>query len=120
MKAKRKRSVLPEVTLLSDARGTRPENAVVVGDLWYEPEVWSLPLSPAPKILYAGLCSFLGHRQINRKDLRNILKNCPEEEIEAALQALVRHRLLMLTEKVTSSGILPIYEVRSVDRFDVF
>ncbi len=90
MKAERKRSVLPGVMLLSDTCGTRAENAMVVGDLWYEPEVWSLPLSPAPKVLYAGLCSFLGHRQINRKDPGNILKNCPEEEIEAASQALIR------------------------------
>lgn len=118
MKAERQRSVLPEITLLSDARGARPENAVVVGDLWYEPEVWSLPLSPAPKVLYAGLCSFLGHRQINRKDLRNTLKSCTEEEIVAALQALVRHRLLVPTEKITGSGMLPGYEVRSIEKFD--
>ncbi len=118
MKAQRQRSVLPEVTLLSDARGAKPENAVVVGELWYEPEVWSLPLSPAPKVLYAGLCSFLGHRQINRKDLCNILKNCTEEEIAVALQALVRHRLLVPTEKITGSGMLPAYEVKSIERFD--
>ena len=119
MKAERQRSVLPEVTLLSDARGGRPENAVVVGDLWYQPEIWSLPLSPAPKVLYAGLCSFLGHREINRKDLRNILKSCTEEEIAATLQALVSHRLLVPTQKVTSSSILPIYEVKSIEKFDV-
>ncbi len=118
MKAERQTTMLPEVTLLIDARGSRPENAVGVGDLWYEPEVWSLPLSPAPKVLYAGLCSFLGHRQINRKDLRNTLKNCTEEEIAAALEDLVRHSLLVPIEKVTGSDILPGYEVRSIERFN--
>ncbi len=118
MKAELQRSVLPEVTLLSNVRGTRLENAMIVGNHWYYPKVWSLPLSPASKVLYAGLCSFLGHRQINRKDLRNILKSCIEEETAEALQALVRHKLLVSTEKVTSSGILPIYEVRSIEKFD--
>jgi hypothetical protein len=41
----------PEVTLLRDARGARTENAVGVGDFWYEPEVWSLPLSLASRVL---------------------------------------------------------------------
>ncbi|HZC18484.1 MAG TPA: hypothetical protein VE225_02135 [Rubrobacteraceae bacterium] len=85
---------LPEVTLLYDARGPRPENAAGVGDLWYEPGVWSLPLPPAARVLYAGLCSFLGHGQINRKDLRNILKNHTDEEIIGALAGLVLHNLL--------------------------
>ena len=49
---------LPEVILLHGARGGRPENTAGAGEFWYEPEVWSLPL--APKVLYAGLCSFLG------------------------------------------------------------
>jgi len=118
MKAERQTNILPEVTLLIDARGSRPENAVGVGDLWYEPGVWSLPLSPAPKVLYAGLCSFLGHRQINRKDLRNTLKNCTEEEIEAALEDLVRHSLLAPLNKVTGSDTLPGYEVKSVKEFE--
>jgi len=58
------KTVLPEVTLLYDARGPRPENATGVGDFWYQPEVWTLPLSPTAKVLYAGLCSFLGRGQI--------------------------------------------------------
>ena len=35
----RAEAILPEVTLLYDARGARPENAVGVGDFWYESEV---------------------------------------------------------------------------------
>jgi hypothetical protein len=38
------KTILPEVTLLYDARTPRLENAVGVGDFWYEPEVWTLPL----------------------------------------------------------------------------
>jgi hypothetical protein len=49
------KTVLPEVTLLYDARGPRPENAIGVGDFWYQPEVCTLPLSPTAKVLYAGL-----------------------------------------------------------------
>lgn len=37
---------LPEVTLLFDVRGARPENAVGVGEFWYEPEIWTLLLPP--------------------------------------------------------------------------
>ncbi len=85
---------LPEVTLLRDARGGRPESAVGVGDIWYEPEVWSLPLSPAARVLYAGLCSFLGRGEINRKDLRNTLKSCSDAEILGGLEELIRHNLL--------------------------
>jgi hypothetical protein len=107
-------AALPEVTLLYDARGLRPENAVGVGDFWYEPEVWSLPLSPASKILYAGLCSFLGHGQINRKDLRGALKDSTDEEIAAAHEDLVRHGLLVPTDEVMGRGALPGYRVRSV------
>src|SRR3712207_2460374 len=42
-------AVLPEVTPLYDGREARPENAVGIGDFWYEPEVLSLPLFPALK-----------------------------------------------------------------------
>ena len=66
---------LPEVTYLYDARDVRPQNAAGIGDFWYEPEIWALPLSPAARVLYAGLCSFLGHGEINRQDLRNTLKS---------------------------------------------
>jgi hypothetical protein len=86
---------LPEVTLLRDERPSRPENAVGVGDFWYEPEIWELPLSPASRVLYAGLCSYLGHGEINRRDLRNTLKACSDGEIRAALEELARHNLLL-------------------------
>ena len=118
MKAERQ-TQLPEVTLLSDARGPRPENAVGVGDLWYEPEIWSLPLPPAPKVLYAGLCSFLKHGQINRKDLRNTLKNCADEEIAEALESLVQHALLAPAPENNPDGNVMGYAVRSVRGFVV-
>lgn len=102
--------LLPEVTLLRDARGLRPQNAVGVGDLWYESEVWQLPLPPAEKVLYAGLCSHVGHGEINRKDLRNVLKECVDGEIAAALDGLVGHGLLVPFQKGPLSG----YEVRPV------
>lgn len=104
---------LPEVTRLYDARPSRPENAVGIGDFWYEPEVWDLPLSPAARVLYAGLCSYLGHGEINRRDLRNTLKDCSDEEIGAALEELARHNLL-----VPESSNLAGYTVRSVKEFD--
>ena len=100
---------LPEVIRLRDARGGRPENAAGIGEFWYEPEVWTLPLSPAARVLYAGLCSFLGHREINRHDLRNTLKGHPDGEIARALEELVRHYLLV----PDALG----YEVRSVGGF---
>lgn len=105
---------LPEVTILSDARGERPENAVGIGAFWYEPEIWTVSLSPAAKVLYASLCSYLAHGQINRKDLRVTLGGCTDEEIAGALEELVHHGLLMPEEKATQSGILPGYGVRSV------
>ena len=111
------RSVLPEVTLLHNARGARPENAAGAGEFWYEPEVWSLPLSPASKVLYAGLCSYLGHGQINRKDLRGTLKNSSDEELTGALEDLVRHGLLVSAGEVGSSSGLSAYMVRSVKEF---
>lgn len=110
-------TVLPEVTLLYDAREARPENAVGVSDFWYEPEVWSLPLSPTAKVLYAGLCSYLGHGQINRKDLRGTLKNSIDEEIAGALEDLVRHGLLVSAGEVMGSSGLSAYKVRSVQEF---
>ena len=104
---------LPEVIRLHDARGERPDNAAGIGEFWYEPEVWSLPLSPAARVLYAGLCSFLGHREINRKDLRNTLKGSADAEIAGALGELEDHGLLRSTE-VTPGGALPGYAVYSV------
>ena len=114
MKAERQTISLPEVTILFDARGARPENAVGVGEFWYEPEVWSLLLSPTSKVLYAGLCSFLGHGQINRKDLRGTLKNSTDVEIVAAHEDLVHHGLLVPADQVMGRGILSGYRVRSV------
>lgn len=111
-------TALPEVTILSDARGPRPENAAGIGGFWYEPEVWALPVDPAAKVLYAGLCSYLGHGQINRKDLRETLRDTSDEEIARALETLVRHGLLLPARRATRSGTLPGYEVRSVKEFD--
>ena len=86
---------LPEVTVLRDARGERPSGAVGAAEFWYEPEVWTLPdLSPAARVLYTGLCSFLGPGEINRHDLRNTLKSGTDEEINAAFGELVDHGLL--------------------------
>lgn len=107
---------LPEVLRLHDARGERPENAAGIGEFWYEPEVWSLPLSPAARVLYAGLCSFLGHREINRKDLRNTLKGSTDAEIAEALGELEDSGLLRPTEEI-SGGAPPGYTVRSVREF---
>ncbi len=107
---------LPEVTLLQDARGARPENAVGVGDFWYEPEVWSLPLSPAARVLYAGLCSFLGHGEINRRDLCNTLKGCTDTEIAGTFGELVRHNLLV--SRPTPRDDLAGYTIRSVAAFE--
>jgi hypothetical protein len=118
VKAERQKIALPEVTILFDARGARPENAVGVGEFWYEPEVWSLPLSPTSKVLYAGLCSLLGHGQINREDLRGTLKEHTDEEIAMALEHLVRHKLLVPSDRITNSDTLPGYEIRSVKEFE--
>ena len=107
-------TVLPEVTILSDARGPRPENAVGIGGFWYEPEVWVLPMGPAAKVLYTGLCSYLAHGQIHRKDLRETLKGGTDEEIAGALEELVGRGLLIPGDRATKGGILPGYEVRSV------
>jgi hypothetical protein len=108
---------LPEVTLLHDARPARPENAAGVGDFWYEPEVWSLPLSPATRVLYASLCSFLGQGEINRKDLRNALKDCSDVEILGALEELVRHNLLV-PKPTPRDKAFASYTVRSVEEFE--
>jgi hypothetical protein len=82
---------LPEIIRLRDARGERPQNTAGIGEFWYEPEIWSLPLPPAAKVLYAGLCSFLGHAEINHRDLRNTLRDRTDQEIVEALENLV-HR----------------------------
>jgi hypothetical protein len=107
---------LPEVTRLYDARGGRPQNAAGIGDFWYEPEIWALSLSPAARVLYAGLCAFLGHGEINRKDLRNTLKSCSDAEILKALDELVSHNLLA-TEPAHRDNVAS-YTVRSVQGFE--
>lgn len=104
---------LPEVIRLRDARGERPQNTAGIGEFWYEPEIWSLPLSPAAKVLYAGLCSFLAHAEINHRDLRNTLKDRTDEEIVEALEDLVRYGLLAPIDGSTGDD-LPAYQVRSV------
>lgn len=104
--------LLPEVVQLQDGRGGRPPNAAGIGVFWYEPEIWQLPLSPAARVLYAGLCSYLGHREINRKDLRNTLKDSTDEEIAEAFKELVRHNLF-----VPSKSVPPGYRVNSVGVF---
>ena len=85
---------LPEVTPLADARGERPASAVGIGEFWYEPEIWTLPLSPAARVLYAGLCSYLPNRKINRRDLRNALKDSTDAKIAEALDELTEYGLL--------------------------
>ncbi|MDP9481206.1 MAG: hypothetical protein M3R38_37000 [Actinomycetota bacterium] len=107
---------LPEVIRLHDARGARPENAAGIGEFWYEPEVWNLPLSPTARVLYAGLCSFLGHREINRKDLRNTLKGSSDPEILEALEELVGRNLLESADHPPAGGP-PAYAVYSVREF---
>ena len=103
---------LPEVLRLGDARPGRPENAVGAAGFWHEPEVWSLPLSPAARVLYAGLCSFLAHGEINRRDLRNALASCSDAQILEALEELVRRNLLA-PEPAHRDGIAN-YAVHSV------
>jgi len=100
---------LPEVVRLMDARGERPENAAGIGLFWYEPEVWTLPISPSARVLYAGLCSFLAPGEINRKDLRGTLKDHPDGAIAETLDELVGNGLLA----PVSGGTTPTYEVRS-------
>ena len=108
---------LPEVIRLHDARGERPENAAGIGEFGYEPEVWTLPLSPAARVLYAGLCSFLGHREINRKDLRNTLKGSSDAEIAEAFGELAGHDLLRPTGQ-SPGGAPPGFTVCSVREFE--
>lgn len=105
----RERENLPEVVKLRDARPGRPENAVGPAGFWHEPEVWALPLSPAARVLYVGLCSHLGHGEIDRRDLRSTLKGSADAEITAALDELARHRLL--------APVPGGYEVRAVEWF---
>lgn len=99
---------------LQDARGERPENAAGIGLFWYEPEVWALPISPAARVLYAGLCSFLAPGEINRKDLRNTLRDHPDGAIAEAIDELVGGGLLV----PVSGGSQPAYEVRPARGFE--
>jgi hypothetical protein len=104
---------LPEVIGLQDARGSRIEDAAGIGEFWYDPRVWSIPLSPTARVLYTTLCSYLAHREIHRHDLRAALKDHADGEISAALEDLVRHDLLR--PKTPLSGAEPpTYEVLHV------
>ena len=94
---------------LRDARGERPENAAGIGLFWYEPEVWTLPLSPSARVLYAGLCSYLAQGEINRKDLRGTLKDHPDAAIAEALEELVGTGLLCPVSGTPGAA----YEIRS-------
>lgn len=105
---------LPEVVRLRDARGERPPNAAGIGLFWYEPEVWALPISPAARVLYAGLCSYLAQGEVNRKDLRNTLRDHPDETIAGAIDELVGNGLLAPISGVSQ----PAYEVRSAGGFE--
>ncbi|WP_047866084.1 hypothetical protein [Rubrobacter aplysinae] len=87
-------TTLPEVTPLEDARPERPADAVGIGEFWYEPAIWEAPVSPAARVLYAGLCSFVPNGKINRRDLRNTLEGTPDPEIQATLDELVQESLL--------------------------
>ena len=118
MKAERRTTSLPEVIFLRDARGERPGNAVGIGAFWYEPEIWTFPLSPAGRVLYAGLCSFLEHGQINRKDLRATLKDHTDAGIAEALVELARHGLLTPAGKSANGAPPGGYAVRSVGEFE--
>ena len=88
-------TTLPEITPLEDARPTRPANAVGIGEFWYDPQIWEVSIiSPAARVLYAGLCSFVPNGKINRRDLRNTLEGTPEPEIQSTLDELVGANLL--------------------------
>jgi hypothetical protein len=104
---------LPEVIRLQDARGSRTEDAAGIGEFWYDPRVWSLPLSPTARVLYTTLCSYLAHREIHRHDLRAALKDHADGEISAAIEDLVHHALLRRTA-VSSGAEPPTYEVLPV------
>jgi hypothetical protein len=76
--------------------------------------VWALPISPAARVLYAGLCSFLAPGEINRKDLRNTLRDHPDGAIAEAIDELVGGGLLV----PVSGGSQPAYEVRPARGFE--
>ncbi|QYJ16220.1 hypothetical protein Rxycam_02052 [Rubrobacter xylanophilus DSM 9941] len=102
---------IPEVIRLRDARGERPEDAAGAGDFWYDPAIWRLPLSPAARVLYAGICAHAGHGEINRQDLRNLLKGQPDGAVTAALAELAEANLLIPTggdERIASREIRPV------------
>ena len=107
--------VLPEVIRLRDARGSRPDGAAGIGAFWYDPQVWSLPLSPAARVLYTTLCSYLFHREIHRHDLRAAMKDHADAEIATAMGDLADHGLLRRTAPLSSMEP-PTYEVLPVPR----
>lgn len=106
---------LPEVTPLEDARPERPADAVGIGEFWYEPAIWEAPVSPAARVLYAGLCSFVPNGKINRRDLRNTLEGSPDPEIQAALDELVEAGLLQSARLKRGNTVYAGYVVNPVE-----
>jgi len=104
---------LPEVVRLRDARGPRPEDAAGIGEFWYDPRIWSLPLSPTARVLYTTLCPSLAHREIHRHDLRAAMKDHADGEVAAALEDLVDSDLLRRIPPLSDSEP-PTYEVLPV------
>lgn len=109
-------STLPEVTPLEDARSGRPDDAVGIGEFWYESAIWSSPVSPAARVLYAGLCSFVPNGKINRRDLRNTLEGSPDAEISRALGELVESGLLRREQLKRGNGLYTGYVVLAVTK----
>lgn len=104
---------LPEVTPIGDARPVRPADAVGIGEFWYEPGIWGAPVSPAARVLYAGMCSFVPNGKINRRDLRNTL-TLPDAEIRAAFDELVEAGLLQSARLKRGNTVYQGYVVNPV------
>lgn len=107
-------NTLSEVTPLEDARPSRPADAVGIGEFWYEPGIWEAPVSPAARVLYAGLCSFVPNGKINRRDLRNTLEGTSDPEVQAALDELVEANLLQNTRLKRGNTLYEGYVVNPV------
>ncbi|MDN5697572.1 MAG: hypothetical protein L0G70_06290 [Rubrobacter sp.] len=105
---------LPEVTPLKDARSGRPPDAIGIGEFWYEPAIWEAPVSPAARVLYAGLCSFAPNGKINRRDLRNTLEGSPDAEISQAFDELVEAGLLRRDQLKLGNSFYTGYVVQAV------
>lgn len=106
---------LPEVTPLEDSRVERPQDAVGIGEFWYDPGIWNAPVSPAARVLYAGLCSFVPNGKINRRDLRNTLEGSPDAEILRSFEELVEAGLLHREQIKRGNDFHTGYVVRPVE-----